>query len=508
MNLAASELGVRCGIRACPRALYTLLVLACAFTSLSTHAQEEPALPPGLEQPRSDEPSLPPGLGGQPGEPDLPAGLPGGSDEPGLPPGLGGPNEAQAADDSATSPGGGLAVEFGGFVEGRLGTRLGHDPHEKTASIGEARFQLQTDLLADAWTARVVTDLLYDPVVDRHEPNLETGEGLLDLREAWVTFSAFDNTDVKVGRQIMTWGTGDLLFINDLFPKDWNSFFIGRDEDYLKAPNDAVRVNVYTDLVNIDVGYVPNFDADRFLDGRRLSYFNPALGRRAGRDAVVLTDRPNRWFQDDELHLRLHRRFGAYEVAAYGYHGFWKSPAGQSATTGRAIFPRLNVVGASVRGPVAGGIGNAEVGFYDSAQDRGGGNALIDNSQLRYLVGLERELATDLTLGMQYYVEHILQHDGYRASLPPGVPARDEFRHLITARLTYQMLNQNLILSLFGYVSPTDRDTYLRPNVTYKVDDHWTASVGANVFIGAEEHTFFGQLERNTNLYVSMRYSF
>ena len=52
-----------------------------------------------------------------------------------------------------------------------------------------------------------------------------------ELREAYLKFRLPGDIDLKVGRQILTWGTGDLLFINDLFPKDWNSFLLGRDED-------------------------------------------------------------------------------------------------------------------------------------------------------------------------------------------------------------------------------------------------------------------------------------
>jgi hypothetical protein len=32
--------------------------------------------------------------------------------------------------------------------------------------------------------------------------------------------------------------------------------------------------------------------------------------------------------------------------------------------------------------------------------------------------------------------------------------------------------------------------------------------VGANVFVGRRADTFFGQLERNTNIYTAARYSF
>ncbi len=42
----------------------------------------------------------------------------------------------------------------------------------------------------------------------------------IDIREAYITLG-FESIDLKFGRQITTWGTGDLLFINDLFPKNW-----------------------------------------------------------------------------------------------------------------------------------------------------------------------------------------------------------------------------------------------------------------------------------------------
>jgi hypothetical protein len=41
---------------------------------------------------------------------------------------------------------------------------------------------------------------------------------------------------------IITWGVGDLLFINDVFPKDWESFFSGRPPEYLKLGVDGALV--------------------------------------------------------------------------------------------------------------------------------------------------------------------------------------------------------------------------------------------------------------------------
>ena len=61
---------------------------------------------------------------------------------------------------------------------------------------------------------------------------------------------------------------------------------------------------------------------------------------------------------------------------------------------------------------------------------------------------------------------------------------------------------------LLTFCSPRDSDAYLRPRVSYKVDDHWRAQVGGNVFPGAERHTFFGQFANNTNIYAALRYGF
>ena len=349
---------------------------------------------------------------------------------------------------------------------------------------------------------------MYDEVDSDHDVNPETGRGWFDLREAFVSTRATSFLDLKAGRQILTWGTGDLIFINDLFPKDFVSFFIGRDTEYLKAPSDAVKASMFSRCLNLDVVYTPRFDADRYIDGRRVSFYSPAAGGIVGHDAIVRVDRPDRWFVDDEIALRLYRNLGAVEVAAYGYRGYWKSPAGVNLTTGEAIFPRLTVGGASVRGPLAGGIVYSELGYYRSGDDTSGSDPAVNNSELRWLVGYEREVARDLSMGVQYYLESMSDHSDYRRSLPAGVPKRDENRHVLTLRMTQLLLQQNLTLGLFAYWVPSDADGYIRPKIQYKIDDHWNVELGGNVFVGNRNDTFFGQFDQNSNVYASARYGF
>jgi len=390
-----------------------------------------------------------------------------------------------------------LPIETHGFYEVRGGYRLQEDKYEKDMSIMEGRFQFDLFSYFDWGDVKVKGDVLGDMV---------TEEGDFDLREANIFTRPTDFMDVKVGRQVLTWGTGDLIFINDMFPKDWQSFFIGRDTEYLKAPSDAAKVSLFGESVNLDIAYTPRFDPDRYISGERISYWNSNRGRTAGQDAIVHPDEPDEWFRDSEIAARLYKNIDNYELAFYGYRGYWKSPGGQNLEM-KAIFPDLNVYGSSLRGSVGKGIGNAEIGYYESADDQSGNNPLINNSEMRYLIGYTREIARDFTMGLQYYIEQMLDYGPYKRNLPP-VPVRDRYRHLTTLRLTKLLMNQNLRLSLFTYYSPSDKDVYMRPNANYKVSDNLAVELGSNIFFGDYPHTFFGQFRDNTNIYAGLRYSF
>ncbi len=345
-------------------------------------------------------------------------------------------------------------------------------------------------------------------LVDQNELDLEQGSGWIDLREANLLFSPHPLADVKLGRQILTWGTGDLLFINDLFPKDWQSFFSGRDVDYLKAPSDAMLSSFFPQWANIDLVYTPRFDADRYISGERISYWNPSLNGHSGEEAVVNVALPDAWFSDDEWSLRISRNLAGYELELYGYDGYWKSPVGFDPGAGKATLPRLRAFGASLRGALGKGIASIEAGYYDSLDDGHGSDPLVPNSEWRGLVGYEQEIMGNVTASFQYYLEAMQQYDRYQESLASTGTARDELRHVVTTRLTWQLLNQNLTLSLFNFWSPSDEDGYLRPVAKYKLTDAWQVTAGANLFWGEDDHTFFGQFDNNNNVYAGVRYSF
>jgi len=501
-----------------------MILLACLFIATAAPAQDReseppPELPSGLaaseNDARSDDPSgpaLPEGLGSEePEEPTLPTGLGDSQDEgPALPAGLG---ETAGVEDQDQRSDGGLGSSaflesITGFWDLRAGVRVRDDPNQRRTSLGESRLQLSRDTNIGDALLRVTTDLVYDNVAADRDLRLEQGGGWLDLREAYFGTPLGDAVDLRLGRQALTWGVGDLLFLNDLFPKDWNSFLSGRDIEYLKAPSDALRLAFYLPTFNLDLVFTPKFDPDRFVDNRRLSFFDPRFGRVVGGNVVSSPDRPDDWFDDDELAFRLYRIVAGWELAAYGYRGFWKSPQGFDPVSGRPVFPRLSSWGGSARGPLGDGILSLETSWYVSRDDRAGTDPFLPNSQLRVLAGYEQEVLPDFTLGAQYYLERTLDHDELVANQPPGLRPPDEHRHLLTLRATLLTHSQNVTWSLFTFASPSDEDVYLRGSWSWKATDAWSVSAGFNLFEGRSKQTFFGQFETNSNVYASLRRGF
>ena len=396
-----------------------------------------------------------------------------------------------------------FAFELGGFVEALTAPRVVRSNASADEFVAnEARFRLNLDATHEIASARFRGDVFADAVARRI---------WFDIRDASIFVRGGNWFNARVGRQVLTWGTGDFLFLNDLFPKDFNSFFIGRADEYLKAPSNSVITTFTVKKVGLDLVWTPIFEPDRFIDGERLSFFDPQAGEIIGDrspDTPIDPLLPSQRLRNGTVHGRLYGTVGAYELAAYGYLGYWLQPRAIDLAAGRLTYARLAVYGASVRGPLLGGLFNVEAAFYDSFEDWEGTDPTIPNSQFRGLVGYERELFPKFQMGLQYYLEYTFKYDALiRESFWPQFEP-NEFRHLLTLRLTQLLVMDRLELSLFLFFSPDELDTYIRPRITYKIIDPLAIIVGANLMFGRDDYTFFGQLKENTNVYARLRYSF
>lgn len=397
-----------------------------------------------------------------------------------------------------------------GFIETAVGARTSTSAGARHdhLSLLETRIQLKTRHFFETGYLADKAGLL-DLKIEGLADGYFSGKTAVEVRELNLALTPLRMMDVKIGRQILTWGTGDYLFINDMFPKDYISFFSGREDEYLKKPSDAVRVSLYGDAVNIDAVVIPVFEPNTIADGDRLSFYDPFQGGIAGEASDRFLAEPSGSTGQMEYALRLFRTIGRYELAGYVFRGFYKNPAGyQDEAARRLFYPRVNVYGASLRGPLLSGIGSMEAGYYDSRQDQSGGNRLIENSMWKMMAGYSQDLGNDWSVGVQYLFEQRLDYGRYEESLLEADLRFDEFRHLVTQRVTKLFKHQTVAVSVFNFYSPSDKDGYVRPSVSYQMTDQWTLTAGANIPWGDDDFTEFGQMKKNQNGYVRVRCHF
>lgn len=418
---------------------------------------------------------------------------------------------------AAAAPQSRADVTLHGFLQGLWGGRLDQDnPTATEQTASETRMQIRLEHFGSNAEVFGRLDFFWD--------GADTADYDWELREGYLKFRIGSNIDVKAGRQILTWGTGDLIFINDVFAKDYRSFFVGRDDQYLKAPQNAIRIEYYHSIGSFSVVWTPRFEPNRLPTGSRLSYYSP-FDRKivgTGLDPMYYFDPPSpeAKFENGEIATRFQRRIGPFAAALYFYKGFYKNPLGAEIVTEGAdsfalpIFPKLNLWGASLRGAALGGILWIEGGYYDSRQDRNGDDPMMPNSSVVALAGYERQVATNLTVNAQWQVDHMLDYDGfldgYRDPVSGDISmwVRDEVRHLLTSRLRKLVHSELILLEAFLFYSPTDDDGYLRLLAEYKYTDEITLALGANLFDGKHEPSEFGQFQRNDNLYAKVTYGF
>jgi len=385
-------------------------------------------------------------------------------------------------------------LELAGFVQTHAAVRSSNVDcpavTECTVPFNEQRVQLKAEGGNETGNLAFLgkIDLLHDSALD---------ESVGEVRELYADYNS-DRFRLRSGRQIITWGLGDLLFINDVFAKDWVAFFSGLPLQYLKRGNDALNLDLYLGSTTLEM-VVSGFRADRLPNGRQFvmaSPFSPSLSYHI--------DAPT----GAEVALRLSGNLGRWDTAVYASRGYYQAPVLlESVTEVHGIYPRLNTLGASLSGAFANGVLNLELGYYDSGNDRGGDISAIENSQLRFLAGYSRQLGQETQIGVQAYAEWMQKYAAYVRNLPAGFTPRDAVRTVATVRLTQSYLYQTLIFNLFAFVGLSEEDSYLVPSVRYAFNDNLWAELGANLFNGSR-NGMLGALGDNSNLYLTVRYAF
>ena len=224
-----------------------------------------------------------------------------------------------------------------GFLQGESAYRLIQPdrcpPTQRSACReefvrGGERFQLELAPRGERWGFLGKVEVIHDAI---------SGDAEVDLREGYLDVR-FRALDLRLGRQIITWGVGDLIFITDVFPKDRVALISGLPLEYLKKGSDAANATVHWAGSSFQVVLIPRFEADTFPEaGGRLSFHDPKAAIEARR-----TDEPSPAIENVEAGLRIFRNVGGWDLSLSAYRGFFHAPAAEVEPGPRLrfFFPR------------------------------------------------------------------------------------------------------------------------------------------------------------------------
>jgi len=385
-------------------------------------------------------------------------------------------------------------VTLSGFIQQNTAfNTVAANPDGRHYKWLEERAQIKLDATEGDWRLLAKGDLAYDHL---------GRQGASEFREGYIDYTG-GNWDLRLGRQVITWGLGDLVFVNDFFPKDHQALFAGRPLEYLKRGVDALKLGAYPELASFELVLAPNFRESQIPDANRFWLYDP-MPTVVNRETVI----PGQ----GDLGLRAYRDIAGYDAALYLYRGFQRTPSmrpdNMTAPTRITYFyPKLAIYGASLSGRVGDGVLSLEASYYDSPDDRAGNDFTVPNSQTRLLAGYQIQPVEDVSLGFQYYAETMHNYGAYLATLPVGFPVDKRWSHTVTTRLTQFFQHQTLRLSVYASYNASNGDHFVNPELRYSFTDKVWGAIGANLF-GGKPWGQFGQLARNDNVYLQVRYEF
>jgi hypothetical protein len=385
------------------------------------------------------------------------------------------------------------AAGISGFVQEHASVRLGSkdecvNVRACRAMVNEQRAQLLGEWQpADSLGISVRADAINDAAI---------GKTRLLAREAYIDYRATPQLSLRAGRQVITWGVGDYLFVNDIFPKNYDAFFTGKPFDHMKESVDGVKLNAYAADTELELVWArPRQDqgpaGERFIAAAMPAGVPLSSAKRGGGDIA----------------LRVARKLGRWDAALYAarYHsreaGLFASGPGLL----RASVPTRHV-GASATGNIGSGVVLMETAYSKSDLRVGGVNPFLPGERFKALLGYSRELGQDLSVSVQYHHEAELDYDAYRNALAPTVAPADRMQQTAYVRVQQRLFHQTLGLGIQLFAS-FDGGTYANPFVSYSIADGLNLEAGANVFDGPATSRY-GMMRHDKNVYASLRYSF
>ncbi len=335
-------------------------------------------------------------------------------------------------------------------------------------------------------------------------PDLGEGSPRSTLLEGFVT-ARFEKAELRVGRQIVAWGRADGINPTDnLTPRDY-TVLLPFDEDQ-RSGTPSARADVFlTDQHTLTVFATP--------------WFRPGKIPLPAAQQDVPHVLPASSLSNTEIGLRLNRVGDGLDWSVSYFHGYSLLP--DFNLIGGSVLAlhhdRINVVGADFARNF-GRFGFRGEAAYIATRDPDGTDPFAKNPQLFWILGVDRTFFDNLSVNVQFFQRRVRAYRDPKGSFTGLVRTAAIFNALldgaldrtgsgVSFRVGNKWLHETLEAEIFGIVNFNHGDAYVRPSVSYAVNDRWKATLGAELYDGPELSQF-GSQRANRGGFAETRWSF
>ena len=366
--------------------------------------------------------------------------------------------------------------------------------------------------LGENWKTRISGKAFYDLAYGMKDSETFSDEVLselekeAELREIYLEGSPFGNLDIKLGKQIVSWGVANSLRVVDVLnPTDDREFGMTDLED-IRLPIAMTKLDYYIGDLKLEAVAVHEIKFNKSAPFG--SDFNPSTQKI---NEVI----PESSAENTEYGLALIGTFSGWDASLHWAQYFDDTahfkitkvtfiPGLGAVPTLEQRHSRLTMGGATLSIPSGNFIWKAE-----AAKLQGMEFALVTDktfSRTDVLVGSEYSGWSDTSLTLEFGVQHLNDFD---VKLEESPDSQLEDRIATTVSFMQDFINQTLHLSLVGMmIGKSGQDGGLnRMSLEYDVMDAFSVTGGVMLYQPGE-NAYFQNLNENDRIFFEVRYSF
>jgi len=354
----------------------------------------------------------------------------------------------------------------------------------------------------------------------------------VDLREAYLDLYQFlsESLDVRIGKQIIAWGTADKLNpTSNVCPDDLEDMFNFGE----KLGVNAMQASFYWGDVALAGIFVPEFVPAELPAGDLASAFASAMEPPEGmmfRNISQHTIKPERALdKSSQYAVKMSTMLFDYDVSLSYFYGrddlplvnnIIMTPVDTMGTVDLEtdlIYSKMQVIGADFAGAISSVGIWAEGALFihekvdmttfletsDGLELQGESVALDDEPYFKYVVGM------DYTFTNGWYINAQFLHGFFHER------GKDDLHDYIVCRFEKDFLNDELTIAPFGVaIAIIDWDdignSYAivgNPELTYNPTDNVELILGASIIEGKGEN-MFSQMKEQDQFYLKAKVSF